>query len=105
MTTMIQRPSGGSTSLADVLDIVLDKGIVIDAFVRVSVIGIELLTIEARIVIASVDTYIRYVEAMQQLGALPRRSTPSITAPALPAPATTPVPVFPPQVTPPMEAP
>jgi hypothetical protein len=100
VTTMIQRPSGGSTSLADVLDIVLDKGIVIDAFVRVSVIGIELLTIEARIVIASVDTYIRYVEAMQQLGALPRRSTPSIPAPALPAPAAHPMPVYPPQAAP-----
>jgi hypothetical protein len=92
---MIQRPGGGSTSLADVLDIVLDKGIVIDAFVRVSVIGIELLTIEARIVIASVDTYIRYVEAMQQLGALPRRN-----APALPAPAAPPVAVYPQQTTP-----
>lgn len=96
MTTMIQRPGGGSTSLADVLDIVLDKGIVIDAFVRVSVIGIELLTIEARIVIASVDTYIRYVEAMQQLGALPRRATP----PALTPPVTPPVAVYPQQTTP-----
>ena len=84
MTTPMQRP-GGSTSLSDVLNIVLDKGIVIDAFVRVSVIGIELLTIEARIVIASVDTYIRYVEAMQQLGSLPRRTAPALTAGA-PAP-------------------
>jgi hypothetical protein len=92
---MIQRPGGGSTSLADVLDIVLDKGIVIDAFVRVSVIGIELLTIEARIVIASVDTYIRYVEAMQQLGALPRRATP----PALTAAPVPPVSVYPQQAT------
>ena len=99
MTTVIQRP-GGSTSLADVLDIVLDKGIVIDAFVRVSVIGIELLTIEARIVIASVDTYIRYVEAMQQLGALPRRSAPALTAPAAP-----PVAVFPTSAAPPVETP
>jgi hypothetical protein len=83
VTTAIQRP-GSSTSLADVLNIVLDKGIVIDAFVRVSVIGIELLTIEARIVIASVDTYIRYVEAMQQLGSLPRRTTPALNAPVPP---------------------
>jgi hypothetical protein len=97
VTTMIQRPGGGSTSLADVLDIVLDKGIVIDAFVRVSVIGIELLTIEARIVIASVDTYIRYVEAMQQLGALPRRATPPA---ALTAPPVPPVAVYPQQTTP-----
>ena len=100
MTTMIQRP-GGSTSLADVLDIVLDKGIVIDAFVRVSVIGIELLTIEARIVIASVDTYIRYVEAMQQLGTLPRRTP--IPAPALTAPQPHPMPVYPQEATPPVE--
>jgi hypothetical protein len=95
VTSVIQSP-GSSTSLADVLNIVLDKGIVIDAFVRVSVIGIELLTIEARIVIASVDTYIRYVEAMQQLGSLPRRTTP-----ALPPPA--PVSVYPQPVVPPME--
>ncbi|MFI9389107.1 gas vesicle protein GvpJ [Kutzneria sp. NPDC052558] len=98
MTTVIQRPGGGSTSLADVLDIVLDKGIVIDAFVRVSVIGIELLTIEARIVIASVDTYIRYVEAMQQLGALPRRNIA-----ALPVATPQPTSIFPQQAAPPME--
>ena len=51
------RPS----SLADVLDVVLDKGIVIDAYVRVSLVGIELLTIDARIVIASVDTYLSLI--------------------------------------------
>jgi hypothetical protein len=51
-------PSG----LADVLDLILDKGLVIDAYVRVSVIGIELLTIDARIVIASIDTYLRFAE-------------------------------------------
>jgi hypothetical protein len=56
-------PSG----LADVLDIILDKGLVIDAYVRVSVIGIELLTIDARIVIASVDTYLRFAEAVNRL--------------------------------------
>ena len=56
-------PSG----LADVLDVILDKGIVIDAFVRVSVIGIELITIDARIVIASVDTYLRFAEAVNRL--------------------------------------
>src|SRR5215831_13581777 len=56
-------PSG----LADVLDVILDKGLVIDAFVRVSVIGIELLTIDARIVIASVDTYLRFAEAVNRL--------------------------------------
>jgi hypothetical protein len=56
-------PSG----LAEVLDVILDKGLVIDAFVRVSVIGIELVTIDARIVIASVDTYLRFAEAVNRL--------------------------------------
>src|SRR6476469_7981707 len=56
-------PSG----LADVLEIILDKGIVIDAYVRVSLVGIELLTIDARIVIASVDTYLRFAEATNRL--------------------------------------
>jgi gas vesicle structural protein len=56
-------PSG----LADVLDVILDKGLVIDAYVRVSVIGIELLTIDARIVVASVDTYLRFAEAVNRL--------------------------------------
>jgi len=57
------RPSG----LADVIDVILDKGIVIDAFVRVSLVGIEILTIDARIVIASVDTYLRFAEAVNRL--------------------------------------
>ena len=57
------RPS----SLADVLDVVLDKGIVIDAYARVALVGIELLTIDARIVIASVDTYLRFAEAVDRL--------------------------------------
>ena len=61
------RPS----SLADVLDVVLDKGIVIDAYVRVAVVGIELLTIDARIVIASVDTYLRFAEAVNRLDLQP----------------------------------
>jgi hypothetical protein len=56
-------PSG----LAEVLDVILDKGLVIDAFVRVSVIGIEVLTIDARIVIASVDTYLHFAEAVNRL--------------------------------------
>jgi hypothetical protein len=56
-------PSG----LADVLDLILDKGLVIDAYVRISVIGIEVLTIDARIVIASVDTYLRFAEAVNRL--------------------------------------
>jgi hypothetical protein len=57
------KPSG----LADVIDIILDKGLVIDAYVRVSLIGIEILTIDARIVIASVDTYLRFAEAVGRL--------------------------------------
>ncbi len=56
-------PSG----LADVIDLILDKGLVIDAFVRVAVIGIELVTIDARVVIASVDTYLRFAEAVNRL--------------------------------------
>jgi hypothetical protein len=56
-------PSG----LADVLDVILDKGLVIDAYIRVSLIGIEILTIDARIVIASVDTYLRFAEAVNRL--------------------------------------
>jgi gas vesicle structural protein len=59
------------SSLADVLDVVLDKGIVIDAYVRVAVVGIELLTIDARIVIASVDTYLRFAEAVNRLDLQP----------------------------------
>ena len=61
--TRAPRPS----SLADVLDLILDKGLVIDAYVRVSAVGIELLTIDARIVIASVDTYLHYAEAVNRL--------------------------------------
>jgi hypothetical protein len=56
-------PSG----LADVIDLILDKGLVIDAYVRIAVIGIELVTIDARIVIASVDTYLRFAEAVNRL--------------------------------------
>src|SRR3954449_3058347 len=57
------RPSG----LADVIDVILDKGLVIDAYVRVSLIGIEILTVDARIVVASVDTYLRFAEAVNRL--------------------------------------
>jgi hypothetical protein len=61
--TRAPRPS----SLADVLDLILDKGLVIDAYVRVSAVGIEILTIDARIVVASVDTYLHYAEAVNRL--------------------------------------
>jgi hypothetical protein len=56
-------PSG----LADVLDLILDKGLVIDIYLRVSLVGIELLTVDARIVVASVDTYLRFAEAVGRL--------------------------------------
>ncbi|HEX5521478.1 MAG TPA: gas vesicle protein GvpJ [Longimicrobiaceae bacterium] len=67
----VERAPGGS-SLIDVLDRVLDKGIVIDAYVRVSLVGIDLVTVEARVVVASIDTYLKYSEAV------------GITAPARP---------------------
>lgn len=59
----VERASAGS-SLIDVLDRVLDKGIVIDAYVRVSLVGIDLVSVEARIVVASVETYLKYAEAI-----------------------------------------
>ena len=61
----VERASGG-TSLIDVLDRVLDKGIVIDAWVRVSLVGIDLITVEARVVVASIDTYLKYSEVVGQ---------------------------------------
>src|SRR4051812_22553666 len=74
MTSAIaQRRSGGyldrpsPSGLADVIELILDKGLVIDAYVRVSLVGIELVTIDARIVIASVDTYLRFAEATNRL--------------------------------------
>src|SRR5689334_22994348 len=74
MTVATSQRSGGGylsrpapSGLADVIEIILDKGIVIDAYVRVSLVGIELLTIDARIVIASVDTYLRFAEATNRL--------------------------------------
>jgi gas vesicle structural protein len=76
MATAMQQPYRGgsgyvarssSSGLYDVLELILDKGLVIDVFVRVSLIGIEILTIDARIVIASVDTYLRFAEAVNRL--------------------------------------
>lgn len=61
----LERPA--PSGLADVIDVILDKGLVIDAYVRVSLVGIEILTIDARIVIASVDTYLRFAEATNRL--------------------------------------
>jgi gas vesicle structural protein len=77
---MVERysPGGaGGSSLIDVLDRVLDKGIVIDAWVRVSLVGIDLVTVEARVVVASIDTYLRYAEAVGL--------TSPVARPALPA--------------------
>src|ERR687895_109553 len=72
MATAVQRGGGylerpKPSGLADVIDVILDKGLVIDAYVRVSLVGIELLTIDARIVVASVDTYLRFAEAVNRL--------------------------------------
>jgi hypothetical protein len=61
----LERPA--PSGLADVIEVILDKGIVIDAYVRVSLIGIEILTVDARIVVASVDTYLRFAEAVGRL--------------------------------------
>jgi hypothetical protein len=100
-------PGGG---LAEALNILLDKGLVIDASIRITVIGIEILAIEARVVIASVDTYIRYLEAMQRLEAQRRAMINPVPTP-IPAASgqgiagtygllTTPVPVGPAVATP-----
>src|ERR1700761_6876689 len=76
-TVATPRPGGGgyvqrssASGLYDVLDLLLDKGLVIDVFLRVSLVGIELLTVDARIVIASVDTYLRFAEAVNRLDLL-----------------------------------
>ena len=64
-TRYLDRPS--PSGLADVIDLILDKGLVIDIYLRVSLVGIELVTVDARIVIASVDTYLRFAEAVNRL--------------------------------------
>jgi len=78
----VERASGG-TSLIDVLDRVLDKGIVIDAWVRVSLVGIDLITVEARVVVASIDTYLKYSEAVGQAPAIAPKGIDSKTHDAL----------------------
>ncbi|MEW2512857.1 gas vesicle protein GvpJ [Streptomyces sp. NPDC046870] len=62
-----QGGGGGSSGLYDVLELILDRGLVIDAYVRVSLLGIEILKIEVRVVVASVDTYLRFAEACNRL--------------------------------------
>jgi len=76
---------GGASGLAEVLTVILEKGLVVDAWVRLSIIGIEILTLEVRAVIASVDTYLRYAEAigLTSLAAAPRSAEPT-GLPALP---------------------
>jgi gas vesicle structural protein len=64
-SSVTRRPASGS--LAEVVDLILDKGLVVDAYVRVSVVGIELVTIDVRVVIASVDTYLHFAEATNRL--------------------------------------
>src|SRR5437899_1139135 len=72
MPTSLTEGHGRSTGLVDVLDRVLDKGLVIDAWVRVSLVGIDLITVEARIVVASIDTYLKYSEAVGQVAPVSR---------------------------------
>jgi hypothetical protein len=76
----VERVSGGS-SLIDVLDRVLDKGIGIDAWVRISLVGIDLITVEARVVVASIDTYLKYADAVGLVGLVSR---PQLSAEAVP---------------------
>ena len=75
---------GGSSGLAEVLNVILEKGIVVDVWVRVSIIGIEILTVEVRAVIASVDTYLRYAEAigLTSLAAAPRTANEPLALPS-----------------------
>ena len=74
------RYAGGPSpsGLADVLDLILDKGLVVDLYLRVSLVGIELLTVDARIVIASVDTYLRFAEAVGRLSLDPEPNKPGL---------------------------
>jgi hypothetical protein len=78
----VERVSGGS-SLIDVLDRVLDKGIVIDAWVRISLVGIDLITVEARVVVASIDTYLKYADAVGMMGLVSRPQLETSTVPEI----------------------
>lgn len=78
----VERVSGGS-SLIDVLDRVLDKGIVIDAWVRISLVGIDLITVEARVVVASIDTYLKYADAVGMMGLVARPQLTMETVPGI----------------------
>ncbi len=73
----VNSRGGGSAGLYDVLELILDRGLVIDAFVRVSLVGIEILKIDVRIVVASVDTYLRFAEACNRLDLESGRKAPT----------------------------
>ncbi|MBT2394862.1 gas vesicle structural protein GvpA [Streptomyces sp. ISL-100] len=73
----VAQGGSGSGSLYDVLELILDRGLVIDVFVRVSLVGIEILKIDARVVVASVDTYLRFAEACNRLDLETGRKAPS----------------------------
>ncbi|MFE9953278.1 gas vesicle protein GvpJ [Streptomyces sp. NPDC005531] len=75
--TISRGGGGGSGNLYDILELILDRGLVIDVFVRVSLVGIEILKIDARIVVASVDTYLRFAEACNRLDLEEGRKAPS----------------------------
>ncbi|APU38726.1 MULTISPECIES: gas vesicle structural protein GvpA [unclassified Streptomyces] len=80
--TLVQQSSAtsggsGSGNLYDVLELILDRGLVIDAFVRVSLVGIEILKIDVRVVVASVDTYLRFAEACNRLDLESGRKAPT----------------------------
>jgi hypothetical protein len=84
----VERAPGG-TSLIDVLDRILDKGIVIDAWVRISLVGIDLITVEARVVIASIDTYLKYAEAVGITGTVSRPAVSGTESVSIPTTTTT----------------
>ncbi|MBT2365656.1 gas vesicle structural protein GvpA [Streptomyces sp. ISL-10] len=73
----VARGGGGSSSLYDVLELILDRGLVIDVFARVSLVGIEILKVDARVVVASVDTYLRFAEACNRLDLETGRKAPA----------------------------
>ncbi|MFJ7956410.1 gas vesicle structural protein GvpA [Streptomyces sp. NPDC096319] len=76
-SNLSRSAGGGTSSLYDVLELILDRGLVIDVFVRVSLVGIEILKIDARIVVASVDTYLRFAEACNRLDLEAGRKAPA----------------------------
>jgi gas vesicle structural protein len=85
MTVMTQPAGGGrSGSLYDVIELILDRGLIIDAFVRVSLLGIEVLAVEARVVVASVDTYLRFAQAASRVDVTAEAIDASSEVPTLP---------------------